>query len=97
MIFSSSRVAVLSLTKIITTHYLFTFSFFRFIVSGKFVMLCFTYTYMYEFETSFTDISGSNGPILIKFIQPFQQVIIKSKYKFSNNSNDFVKLCNIEF
>ena len=30
---------------------------------------------MYEFETSFTDISGSNGLILIKFTQLFQQVI----------------------
>ena len=28
----------------------------------------------YEFETSFTDISGSNGLILIKFTQLFQWV-----------------------
>ena len=43
-------------------------------MSGKLV-LCFTYTYMYELETSFTDISGSINPILIKFTQLFQQVI----------------------
>ena len=33
------------------------------------------HAYMYELESSFTDISGSNGPILIKFAQLFQQVI----------------------
>ena len=30
---------------------------------------------MYEFETYFTDISGFNGPILIKCTQLFQWVI----------------------
>ena len=39
------------------------------------VSICITHACMYEFETSFTDISGSNGPILIKFTQLFQQVI----------------------
>ena len=33
------------------------------------------HAYRYEFKTSFTDISGSNGPILIKFTQLFQQII----------------------
>ena len=54
---------------------MFTFSFFGFIVSGKSVMLCSTYTYMYEYETSFMDISGSNDPILIQFTHLFQWVI----------------------
>ena len=53
---------------------MFKFSLFRFIMSGKLV-LCFTHAYMYEFETSFSDISSSNGPILINFTQLFQQVI----------------------
>ena len=39
------------------------------------LVLCVNYVYMCEFETSFTDISGSNGPILMKFTQLFQQVI----------------------
>ena len=39
------------------------------------LVLCFAYVYMYEFETSFTDISSSNGLILIKFTQLFQWVI----------------------
>ena len=43
-------------------------------MSGKLV-LCVTFAYIYEFETSFADISGSNGPILINFTQLFQQVI----------------------
>ena len=39
------------------------------------VTMCYLCLYMYEFENSFTNISGSNGLILIKCIQLFQQVI----------------------
>ena len=51
---------------------------------------------MYKLETSFTDISGSNGPILMKFIQLFQPGYIESKYKFSRGFNYFTESFNIE-
>ena len=51
----------------------------------------------YELKTSFTNISGSNGLISIKFIQPFQGVIWESKYTFSSNFNYFTKPFNIGF
>ena len=39
------------------------------------VLLYYSCLYKYEMETSFTNISGSNGPIILKFAQLFQQVI----------------------
>ena len=42
---------------------------------GLLLFLCYLCLYGYEMETSFIDISGSNGSILLKFLQLFQQVI----------------------
>ena len=66
-------------------------------MSGKSVMKCFTYTYMYYFEISFTDISGSNGLILIKFTQLFQWVTKSLETNFQRILIILVKLYNIEF
>ena len=74
--------------KFFVTH-VFAFLKFGFFMSGTMsdnfsaaydsVLLCISlhiiYTQIYKFETSFSDISGSTGPILIKFTQLFQQVI----------------------
>ena len=75
-----------------------TFSLVKFIVSGRFV-LCFTYTYMYEFETSFINISSSSDPILITFTQPFQQVTESLNIDFQGIliilQNLLILLCNV--
>ena len=49
---------------------------------------------MYEFEASFTDISGSNGLILIKFSQLFQWVIQSLN---TRDFNHFIKLLILDF
>ena len=40
-----------------------------------FLCLYIIHAYRYEFKTSFTNISGSNGPIVIKSTQLFQWAI----------------------
>ena len=65
-------------------------------MSGMLV-LCFTYTYMYEIETSFTDMSGSNGLILIKFTHLNQQIIQSLHIDFQGILIIFAKPFNIKF
>ena len=62
------------------------------------LVLCVTMSIcIYEFETSFTNISGSNGPILIKFTQLCQQIIQSLNTTFQGTFNYFIKPFNVGF
>ena len=55
------------------------------------------YVYMYKFETSFTNISGSNWSDFNKIYTAISVDYTEAKYKFSRDFNYFINLLILDF